>query len=718
MATLTWRNVDAPDFRGSMQGFGQFANMLQNATQGLNSGLGQFQDSQQQIADQAVIANALKYQNSAEYQSALQAGQMLSGVNPANVSARAMGILDQRTGNLLRNEQGRETLQGDIYQNARTRTNDAVSDAARPAVGNVLSSWGAGDRAGALAASQDPRILAMSPAQQIALASGGADLQQSGITATAGNLRNVDTAFDGTVKRDAYGVDQTALGLSQRADIRNFQSPREAAAWLEAPEQANLPPAVRARMTAQFKAAGMDPATADFTDIPGGVVPTGSALTGNSRADRNNNPGNIMNVGQFGPGVGTDPKGFAIFPDADAGRQAHVQQLARYIQPGGTQATGGKQLKTLDEVVSTWAPPETATRKTGNTPEQVANYKQYVASKLGIKPGDEVTPAMLPAMAQAMYEFESGNKSGGTPTGATAAQRSGLAPATTAEIANQLKANKVDATQASTQLGVKISQDQSRGITPDIEAARKSTETPRQVAQRLTSKGGALDGMSEDNALMRLQELRNMRGGDGQPLFTENDAVLGAVMARNVISRKDKTLAFWGLQDSIVPNQQGVVEQLKQLGSGQSDTALANNKALAETQAEIATQEKAVAAASSALAKRTSSAAVTQQGREQLAIDQAIYTREQAKLDAMVARTQNSDMTAAYPAKSTALNEKKAADQVAAIQPQINSTQIDLRQANADMRAAQTSEEYVSAQRRIRELQRKLQDLQLKAAGR
>lgn len=107
-------------------------------------------------------------------------------------------------------------------------------------------------------------------------------------------------------------------------------------------------------------------------DIPGG--------TGNTLADRNNNPGNIRPVGGGG---------FLTFENAIRGWTAMKNQLMRYF----TGKTTGRRLQTIMDIVSTWAP-----AADNNDP---AKYARDVAGWMGVSPtaalnlSDPNTMAML-----------------------------------------------------------------------------------------------------------------------------------------------------------------------------------------------------------------------------------------------------------------------------------------------------------------------------------
>lgn len=82
-----------------------------------------------------------------------------------------------------------------------------------------------------------------------------------------------------------------------------------------------------------------------------------------------------------------------------AGINAQVGLLQRYHQRG-------KQ--TVASVIETYAP--RARRGGDNSDAQVNNYIGYVARRLGVNPNIPLPPSIIPQLAQAMREFETGKR--------------------------------------------------------------------------------------------------------------------------------------------------------------------------------------------------------------------------------------------------------------------------------------------------------------------
>jgi hypothetical protein len=171
-----------------------------------------------------------------------------------------------------------------------------------------------------------------------------------------------------------------------------------------------------------------------FTTPP----PAGGA-PGRGAAALKTNPGALKD-GPFArsqPGYAGASGGFATFDTPQAGIAAQEKLLgSSYLNKG---------FNTVDKIINKYAPqgPE-------NSAASVSNYKKYVAQKAGVDINAPITAAQLPAVAQAMREFEAGNTRGGggapnaAPSGPTAIVK-GSGPIKARNAANAAKA-KYDST--------------------------------------------------------------------------------------------------------------------------------------------------------------------------------------------------------------------------------------------------------------------------------
>ena len=90
---------------------------------------------------------------------------------------------------------------------------------------------------------------------------------------------------------------------------------------------------------------------------------------------------------------------FQHFSSPEQGIMAQQALLGRYFNRG---------LKNVSSIVETYAPRQS--RGGDNTDAQVNNYIGYVSRRLGVNPTDALSPVMVPKLAQAMREFETGKR--------------------------------------------------------------------------------------------------------------------------------------------------------------------------------------------------------------------------------------------------------------------------------------------------------------------
>ncbi|MCS7261051.1 MAG: hypothetical protein NZ765_09750 [Anaerolineae bacterium] len=95
-----------------------------------------------------------------------------------------------------------------------------------------------------------------------------------------------------------------------------------------------------------------------------------------SRAQRNNNPGNLRYAGQPGA-IGADAAGYAVFPNAEAGWEALRRQIRLDASRG----------LTLEQFIRKYAPPN-------ENPTEA--YLRFVSQRTGLAPGDRLPFAQTP----------------------------------------------------------------------------------------------------------------------------------------------------------------------------------------------------------------------------------------------------------------------------------------------------------------------------------
>ncbi|EPT4022336.1 hypothetical protein ACVQMG_000495 [Enterobacter roggenkampii] len=126
----------------------------------------------------------------------------------------------------------------------------------------------------------------------------------------------------------------------------------------------------------------------------------GETYTGNERGIRNNNPGNIEFAGQDGA---TSDGRFAKFRTPFEGLRALSRQLLRYYDG----KTTGKQLRTISDIVNTWAPPT----KDGKVENDTLAYIAHISQMLGVSPDAQINmrdPNVMAAMMNGIIQKENG----------------------------------------------------------------------------------------------------------------------------------------------------------------------------------------------------------------------------------------------------------------------------------------------------------------------
>lgn len=135
-------------------------------------------------------------------------------------------------------------------------------------------------------------------------------------------------------------------------------------------------------------------ASAPSAGTPGALKPVAKALQ--------TNPGALKDgpFAQSQPGYTGKSGGFATFDTPQAGIAAQENLLrGSYVNKG---------FNTINKIVNKYAPqgPE-------NSAASVIGYKEYVARRVGVDINAPITAAQIPAVAQAMREYETDKKVGG-----------------------------------------------------------------------------------------------------------------------------------------------------------------------------------------------------------------------------------------------------------------------------------------------------------------
>ena len=101
MARLTWQQVAAPNFSTAIDGVRTASSLLERAGTNISTGLANFDNAQQDIANQQIAQQVSQYQDPTQLKNALANGIIGSQVDPSRVSAQALNAAQGRVGDLL-----------------------------------------------------------------------------------------------------------------------------------------------------------------------------------------------------------------------------------------------------------------------------------------------------------------------------------------------------------------------------------------------------------------------------------------------------------------------------------------------------------------------------------------------------------------------------------------------------------------------------------------
>lgn len=248
MAQITWRNVDAPNFSGVGDSIRTFGNMIGNATSGLSDALGNFQNAAKQESGNAVMMNAMQYQDPTEYRNALASGALFHGVDPSLVNQRTLQNLDERAGTLLTQQGQQGTNDYNAYRFGRLQDTNAALDSASPAIRLLSEAYQSGDQNRINAAlGQTREALSALPAdQQLDMLS---RLQGQGGQA----INQAQNRFDLGVAQRNDADSQAAMSVMSQI-TRGAENPNDARLLAEAYSK-NLSPVAQARLQGMLASA-------------------------------------------------------------------------------------------------------------------------------------------------------------------------------------------------------------------------------------------------------------------------------------------------------------------------------------------------------------------------------------------------------------------------------------------------------------------------------
>lgn len=230
---LTWRNVDAPNFAGSLEGLRTASLLLGNAVKSGQDVVGAYTQANSDAADRAILNRALGVQSAGDFQAGLASGSIV-GPDASRASVETLRGLDSRVGTLLNRDVVRENLGQTTYDNARGRQGDALLDAASPdlAQARLLARQGNQAALNQLIASS-PALKGLRPDQLNTLFTGVDNLSTNFQNRRASDAKFIADQFDfGRVLKDTADADTAAA--AQKKILRNSGNADDAQRGVEA----------------------------------------------------------------------------------------------------------------------------------------------------------------------------------------------------------------------------------------------------------------------------------------------------------------------------------------------------------------------------------------------------------------------------------------------------------------------------------------------------
>lgn len=512
---ITWRNVEAPDFRSSMAGISEFGRLFGNATGGLAGALDGFQKDQMASADREVAARALAIQNPQAFQSALADGSLIGGAAP---SVEQLRSLQTGVGTRMTNVGTDLGNQKDQYTFDRVKDANSALDGARPLVNEYLAAAASGD-AGRIGRAREGLLsTGLNPGQVQGLIK---DAQGNEST----SMGNTDTRFTLGNKMADDALNRQADGMVAELQ-RNYPDRVSLKLGLDKMGVSGpLRDTIERKLSGAYGGAlyGPSAVAADATSVSGGAVaPVGSAGAGT----RQGNPyDSVLGFGAFG----TPSKPFTSMTGSEAiefGKNTLIPATRNNGQLGlagtgkGSSAMGAFQF-------------------TGET------LQQYMPKVLKDQGGlnAQLTPENQDKLAEAIFnDRKSGNLKdtwSSLPSGTAGAYKdktwAEMKPLIAAgEVGNdlssmrsQIRANQEATNASQLSLADRAMNDRRAGVATDIADTIGSTADTRSVVDKELGDGGAFKGTARNFLLNKVTSLMQEGG--------MNAATAMAILKRNTV---------------------------------------------------------------------------------------------------------------------------------------------------------------------------------------
>lgn len=544
---LTWRDVQAPDFRGSMIGLSQAGNQLNEAFNSASRTLANWDKSQNEGTNQQVLLNALQYTDPEAYKQALQSGAITAGVDPKRLNSQTLATLGSRAGDLLDQSIKGQALGASTYNQDRRVQGDTSMDNAREGLFALSDAYRSGDQGKVTQVLQQygPQLNQLDPAKIQEFLKGGQGLERGAIGNSAAGFENNVLQRNDAESRAAADAFTEIRRSSLNAD--------DARALVE---QGNYTPAVRNRLNQLLAAGGLDP----YANGPstGGIASGGAGF------------------------VGSIP-----FPET----KNYVQSITS--QAGNVTGTNSeKAAKLLPFLIN---------QESGGDPTAVsskgARGVTQVMPATGANPGYGVAPMKDQSVAEQTrfgkdYLTAMLDKYDGNVEKALAAYNAGPSAVDNWTTASENRAVAQD-------VGQRFMQNtQQAGAATDLAANLSSTAKPFEVVNKLTAEDGPYakgDKGKLTDAINRVMREAGVNAAQAGDILARNAE--GSTVFRNIIGAISGNRNTGGLLADTRINDSAVQQEIEQQRRGETGTASLAQQDLAGTgQSLQAAQTNATAA--------------------------------------------------------------------------------------------------------------------------
>lgn len=531
---LTWRDVQAPDFRGSLMGLSQAGNQLNQAFDGASRTLANWDKSQNEGTNQQVLLNALQYTDPEAYKQALQSGAITAGVDPKRLNSQTLATLGSRAGDLLDQSIKGQALGASTYNQDRRVQGDAAMDGAREGLFALSDAYRSGDQGKVNQVLQQygPQLNQLDPGKVQEFLKGGQGLERGAIgNSAAGFENNVNQRNDAESRAAADAF----------TDIRRSSLNADDARALV--EQGNYTPAVRNRLNQLLAAGGLDPY--------GNAPAAGGTASGS--------------VGGF---VGSIP-----FPET----KNYVESIT---SKAGT--VTGTNTEKADKLL-----PFLIQQESGGNPNAVsskgATGVTQVMPRTGADPGYGVKPMQNQSVAEQTrfgkdYLTAMLDKYDGNVEKALAAYNAGPGAVDGWTTASENRAVTQD-------VGERFMQNTAQaGAATDLASNLSSTAKPFEVVNKLTAEDGPYakgDKGKLTDAINRIMREANVNAAQAGDILARNPE--GSTVWRNFIGAITSDENTGGLLADTRINDAAVKQEIAQARTGETGIASLGQQSLAAT---------------------------------------------------------------------------------------------------------------------------------------